>query len=72
MNTRLFKSRMVVYGDTQLSLANAMGISATRLNAKINETDGAEFVQNEIAFIKDRYGLSSDEVVEIFFVNKLS
>ena len=34
---------------------------------KINETGGAEFTQGEIGRIRNKYGLSSEEVVDIFF-----
>ena len=52
-----FASVMALNKDTQKTLANALGISLSRLNAKINETGGAEFKQNEIALIKARYSL---------------
>lgn len=67
MNTRLLKSRMTLYGDTQLSLANYLRLSTTRLNMKINETDGAEFTASEISDIVRRYELTADEINEIFF-----
>ena len=58
---------MKLHGDTNASLAKAIGISPQRLSAKINETGGAEFVQGEIEKIKDRYNLTPDEVNDIFF-----
>lgn len=67
MNTRLLKARMCIYGDTQLSLANFLGLSATRLNMKLNEKDGAEFTATEIKDISERYKLDSDEINSIFF-----
>lgn len=66
MNKALFRSFMVKFGDTQETLANAMGISLSRLNAKIN-SNGAEFTQSEILFIKQRYKLSASNVDAIFF-----
>lgn len=66
MNKSLFRSFMVKFGDTQETLANAMGISLSRLNAKIN-SNGAEFTQSEILFIKQRYKLSASNVDAIFF-----
>lgn len=71
MNEALLRSQMVKNGDTQDSLAAAMGISLSRLNAKIN-SNKAEFRQNEILFIKRRYNLSPDEVDAIFFNPKVS
>jgi len=57
---------------TQEMLAKKMGISLSCLNAKINETGNREFRQSEISFIRDRYDLSEQEVVEIFFGAKVS
>lgn len=72
MNKCLLKSHMAKKGDTQSCLANAMGLSLSRLNAKINETAGAEFTQTEIAFISKRYRLSAGETMRIFFANEVS
>ena len=70
MNKNMFVSKMKLFGDTQEVLAKALGISLSRLNAKINETDGAEFTQSEITFIKIRYHLTAEEVDIIFFCGK--
>ena len=67
VNKNMFISKMKLFGDTQNSLAEALGISLSRLNAKINETDGAEFTQGEIKKIKIRYHLTAEEVDAIFF-----
>lgn len=72
MNKLLLKSHMAKRGDTQSALADAMGLSLSRLNAKINETGGAEFTQTEIAFICNRYKLSGSEIMKIFFDKKVS
>ena len=71
MNKALLRSAMVKNGDTQKTLADAMGVSLSRLNAKIN-SDNAEFKQTEILFIKQRYNLTAAEVNEIFFADKVS
>ena len=60
------------FNHHQKALADAMGISLSRLNAKINETGGAEFVQSEMEFIANRYQLSADDVINIFFARKVS
>lgn len=67
MNKNKFVSVMKLYGDTQETLAEAIGISLSRLNAKINGTGGAEFDASEIKAIKTRYNLTSQEVDDIFF-----
>lgn len=66
MNKNLLISKMKLFGDTQQMLADALGLSLNRTNAKINETDGAEFTQSEIKIIMIRYNLTPDEVVQIF------
>ena len=72
MNKNMFVSKMKLFGDTQTSLAEGLGISLTRLNEKINETDGAEFWQHEIAFFRNRWHLTPEEVDMIFFMDKVS
>ena len=72
MNKRMLESKMKLFGDTQMILANAIGISTSRFSAKINKYDGAEFTQSEINAIKDRYKLSAKEVDNIFFTTKVS
>ena len=72
MNSRLLKSFIVRYDKTQEKLAEAMEISLSRLNAKINGTGGEDFSQSEIAFIRERYHLSNRDVCEIFFAKDVS
>lgn len=67
MNKLLLASVMIKSGDTQGTLASAMGLSLSRLNAKINEREGASFTQPEMEFIIERYKLSNDEAIQIFF-----
>lgn len=66
MNTQMLKGLIVTHDKTQENLAKAMGMSLSRLNAKINET-GAEFTKTEIEFIRDRYKLNRKQVMDIFF-----
>ena len=66
MNSKLLKEIIKAKDRSQSVLADAMGISLSRLNAKINETK-AEFTQSEIAFIRDRYNLTYEEIGTIFF-----
>lgn len=67
MNKNALVSKYKLHGDTQTDLANYIGISVQRFNAKLNETDGAEFTQGEIQKIKEKYNLTSEEVDMIFF-----
>lgn len=66
MNAKLFRSVMVLHGDTNASLAEFLGITEQSVSNKINE-NGTEFKQGEIAKIKARYNLDSDQVDRIFF-----
>lgn len=67
MNKALLESKMKLFGDRQEDLAEAIGISLARFNAKLNETNGAQFTQDEIKKIKARYHLTGEEVDAIFF-----
>ena len=71
MDSQKLKGLIVTYDGTQEELAKAMGISLSRLNAKINET-GAEFTKTEIEFIRDRYKMSRKQVMDIFFAKPVS
>lgn len=68
MNKNLLVSKMKLFGDTNAILAGAIGISPQRFSAKLNEYQGAEFNQGEIQKIRERYSLTDDEVVHIFFI----
>jgi hypothetical protein len=70
VNKQKFVGIMYENGDNQGKLAEAMDISLSRLNAKINGS--GEFSQSEIQFIKDRYDLDADKVDEIFFTPPVS
>lgn len=72
MNKAFLESVMKLHSDTQADLAKYLGISLSRLNAKINEYRGAQFFQTEIAAIKKRYTLSEEQVDSIFFGEKVS
>lgn len=72
MNKAMLRSKMALNGDTGGDLAEYLGISQVTFSRKINETDGAEFSQNEVSMIKARYDLTPDELVDIFFNKELS
>lgn len=71
MNKNALKGLIVFHDGKQEVLAEAMGLSHSRLNAKINETN-AEFSKSEIEFIRDRYKLSRKQVMDIFFTDSVS
>lgn len=66
MNTKLLRSKMVLFGDTNESLAEALGITPQAFSLKLNGNQ--EFKQSEIKAIKNRYELTPDEIVDIFLV----
>lgn len=69
MNKNELMAAMARNGDRQIDLAEALGLSRTRLSAKINERNGAVFNQPEITIIRTRYHLSDAEVCKIFFAS---
>lgn len=68
MNQKLFRSIMLLNGDTNASLARFLGISEQSVSNKINEK-GTEFKLGEISKIKARYDLNSDLIDRLFFEN---
>ena len=72
MDKRKLESIMKLHGDTGTSLAKYMGMARPTFSAKINETKGAEFTQNEILMIKEKYSLSPEDIDTIFFSQKVS
>ena len=65
VNERLLKSKMLLYGDTQSSLAKYLGVAYPTLNRKIKGT--GDFLQSEIKSIALRYELTPEEIELIFF-----
>jgi hypothetical protein len=66
INKNMLASFMKKYGETQRDLANSLGISLSRLNAKINNWNGADFTQAEVEFIMNRYRMSKKEGSSVF------
>ena len=65
MQTKLFKSKMALFGDTIASLAESLEIHRLTLAEKINGK--SDFKQSEITFLIERWNLTASEVVQIFF-----
>lgn len=72
MNKALLRSHMAKFSDTQEALAASMSLSLSRFNAKLNERGGAAFTQSEMSFIIERYQLSGDEAMAVFFTQKVA
>lgn len=67
MNSLLFKSYMRKHVETQATLAKKLGLSLSRLNAKINNTNGADFTRPEIFEVVCLWQLTAEELQQIFF-----
>lgn len=72
MNKKQLRSVMVLHDDTNQSLAEYLGITDSTLSVKINETNGAEFTQGEIQKIINRYNLTPEQTILIFFNPEVS
>lgn len=71
MDKQLLKAYIVKYDRTQAKLAEAMGLSQSCLNAKINENK-TEFTKSEMIFIKKRYNIPEEDFNAIFFSQLVS
>lgn len=70
MNKNYLKSKMALHGDTGANLAEYLGISQNTFSLKLNGT--LVFTQIEIQKIKEKYGLTSEELDAIFFSHSVS
>ena len=65
MEKNELRAEIARHGDTCESLAKTLGITLAAFSKKINAKN--DFKQSEIRAIMDRYELSPDDVVKIFF-----
>lgn len=65
-NVNALKSKMALFGDTDFvkCLAALLHVSRTTASKKLN--DELAFSQSDIIVITKKYGLSGDEIKEIF------
>ncbi len=66
MDKALLRSIMVLFGDTNKTLGDYLGICEKSVSDKINENN-TEFKRREIAAIKKRYSLTDEQTIKIFF-----
>lgn len=66
MNTDALKGKIKGLSKTQADVADAIGISLSRFNVKINNS-GAEFTLGEVRAIRDVLHLTPEETDSIFF-----
>lgn len=72
MKADLLKGEIKARAMTQADFAAQIGVSLSRFNAKLNNTNGAEFTLGEVRAIKAVLGLNADDVDSIFFDVKVS
>ena len=70
MNTSNLKAAMAKHNDTQEKLAEFLGLQVSGVNARINGR--VEFRRSEINAIRERYELSAEETIDIFFADGVS
>ena len=66
MNSNMLKGKMRECSLTQQEVAEKIGVSLSRFNAKLNGTKGAEFSLGEAQALRRLLGLTADQMEEIF------
>ncbi len=72
MNANIIRARMAECGLTQGDTAKAIGISLSRFNAKLNNKNGAEFSLPDAIALKKVLKLTTEQIEQIFFDEKVS
>ncbi len=67
MNAALLKGKIREKELTQRDVAEGIGLSLSRFNAKLNSTGGAEFSLGEVRAIRSLLALDAKQVDLIFF-----
>lgn len=67
MNSSLLKGEIRSRDLTQEDVAASIGLSLSRFNAKINSKNEAEFSLGEVKAIRNLFGLTPEQVDQIFF-----
>ena len=70
MDTKELKAAMKRNDDTQEKLAEALGLQASGVSERVNGK--VEFRRSEINTIRERYNLSPEETIRIFFADEVS
>lgn len=69
MQKNILMSLIKRYDGCQENLAKAMDKSLSTLSAKINEYNGRSFTVKEMRFLKDRYNMTDEDFISIFFTD---
>ena len=72
MNVDMLKGKMREAAMTQQDVADLIGVSLSRFNAKLNGYRGAEFSLGEVVAIKKLLSLDPEQVDRIFFTQEAS
>lgn len=67
MNKALLRSIMVLNGDTYQTLSAEMKMEKATFSRKINNQ--ASFSKAEMQFIREKYNLTADQFIEMFFTD---
>ena len=70
MNANMLKAQMALHGDNGSDLAEALGIAQSGLSNRLNGKQ--PFTLAEVQIIIERYNLTPEEVVAIFFTPKVA
>lgn len=66
MDISLFKYYASKHGDRIIDIANCLGKTPAAVSGNLHGKKG-DFTRKEIAILKNRWGLSDKETVDIFF-----
>lgn len=66
MNTRLLKSKMILYSDEDFVTAISKLLNITRQTASSKLNGESDFTQSEIKIISNHYHLSAEDIKNIF------
>ena len=72
MNANELRAHMARHGDSAKMLAKALKRAESTLSCKMNHQRNMCFTQDEIQKIIDRYDLTADDVMLIFFARDVS
>lgn len=72
MDKKKLKSLMVLNNDTGKTLSQYLGISEQTFSMKLNEKHGRSFTKDEVEAISNKYSLTPEEMVSIFFKHIVS
>lgn len=72
MNANELRAQMARHGDSAKALAKALDMAESTLSCRMNGRRNMCFSQYEIQIIIDRYSLTAEEVMLIFFAPQVS